>query len=142
MKASWISVDIIAYHPQTPFAAPTTIAEVRILLAQIKRLFAELSAMNLSLPDWGEFDGQDFRIWESSSKTSSLRPQRSARTPGEWMVEGGEQVLFQQFALYKSKIDNEIQPCMLLLLVQKDATGARIVALNQGGAIVKELSCE
>lgn len=50
--------------------------------------------------------------------------------------------MFQQFTLYESKIDREIQPCMLLVLVQEDATGARLVALNQGGAIVKELSCE
>lgn len=142
LKASWILVDIIASHPQTPFAATTTIAQVRSLSAQIKKLFAELSAMALSIPGSSELGGQDFRIWESSTKTSTLRPQLSARTPGEWIVEGGEQVLFQQFTLYKSKVYREIQPCMLLLLVQEDASGARLVAQNQSGSVAKELSCE
>lgn len=143
MKASWILVDIIASHPQIPFAAATTVADVHSLSVHIKRVLSDLVGLDGKVPQLSELLGQDPRIWESSSSARGLllRPQRKARGSKDWVVEGGEHVLYQEFAICASEQSAELQPCIVLLLVQQDVKAARIVAQNQNGSTVFEIHC-
>lgn len=142
IKASWILVDIISYHPQVPFIAASTHSEVQSLSAELKNEFSRLSSLNLIIPDLSELEGQDLRIWETSTRGPLLRPHKDARSLDEWTVEGGEQVLFQKFALCELHLLSEPLPCILLFLVREDAKAARLVAQNQNGSIIMALECE
>lgn len=136
IKASWILVDIIACHPQVPFIAASTHSEVQLLSAELKNEFSRLSRLDLIVPDLGELEGQDLRIWETQARGPLLRPQKDSRKIEEWTVDGGEQVLFQRFALCELHALTESLPCILLFLVHGDGKSTRMVAQNQYGSII------
>ena len=140
IKASWILVDIIACHPQVPFIKASTHSEVQLLSAELKNEFSRLSALRSIVPDLSELEGQDLRIWETQARGPLLRPHKDPRRLDEWTVDGGEQVLFQRFALCKLHVLTDSLPCILLFLVGGDGRSARLVAQNQNGAIVMTVS--
>ena len=140
IKASWILVDIIACHPQVPYSKANTHSEVQLLSAELKNEFARLSALQLIVPDLSELEGQDLRIWETQERGPLLRPQKDSRRLDEWTVDGGEQVLFQRFALCKLHVLTESLPCILLFLVRGNGQSARLVAQTQNGAIIMAVS--
>ena len=115
-------------------------AEVRSLSTQIRRLFSELLKGSDNVPELGELIQQDLRIWVSSTGTSLLKPRRGGSS-GDWMVESGEHVLYQQFLTCRTELRTEAQPSILLLLVQPDARNARLVAQGQGGSVLMNISC-
>ena len=65
-----------------------------------------------------------------------LRPHKHSRQHDEWSVDGGEQVLFQRFALFELHALPESLPCVLLFLVHSDGRSSRLVAQNQNGSII------
>lgn len=136
IKASWILVDIIACHPQVPFIAASTHSEVQLLSAELKNEFSRLSTLDSIVPDLSELEGQDLRIWETQARGPLLRPHKDSRTLDEWTVDGGEQVLFQRFALCELHLLTESLPCILLFLVHGDGRSTRLVAQNQSGSII------
>lgn len=140
IKASWVLVDIIACHPQVPFIKASTHSEVQLLSAELKNEFSRLSALQSNFPDLSELEGQDLQIWESQARGPLLRPHKDSRRPDEWTVDGGEQVLFQRFALCKLHVLTESLPSILLFLVRGNGQSARLVAQNQNGAIIMAIS--
>ena len=140
IKASWILVDIIACHPQVPFLKASTHSEVQRLSAELKNEFSKLSALQSILPDLSELEEQDLQIWETQTRGPLLRPHKNSRRPDEWTVDGGEQVLFQTFALCKLHILTESLPCILLFLVRGDGQSARLITQNQNGGIMMDIS--
>ncbi len=136
IKASWILVDIIACHPQVPFIAASTHSEVQLLSAELKNEFSRLSMLDSIVPDLSELEEQDLRIWETQARGPLLRPQKDSRKLDEWTVDGGEQVLFQRFALCELHALTESLPCILLFLAHGDGTSTRLVAQNQNGSII------
>ena len=140
IKASWILVDIIACHPQVPFIKASTHSEVQLLSAELKNEFSRLSVLQSIVPDLSELEGQDLRIWETQARGPLLRPHKDPRRLDEWTVDGGEQVLFQRFALCKLHVLTDSLPSILLFLVGGDGRSARLVAQNQNGAIVMTVS--
>ena len=140
IKASWILVDIIACHPQVPYIKANTHSEVQLLSAELKNEFSRLSALQSIVPDLNELEGQDLRIWETQERGPLLRPQKDSRRLDEWTVDGGEQVLFQRFALCKLHVLTESLPCILLFLVRGNGQSARLVAQTQNGAIIMAVS--
>ena len=140
IKASWILVDIIACHPQVPYIKANTHSEVQQLSAELKNEFSRLSALGSIIPDLSELEGQDLRIWETQARGPLLRPHKDSRRLDEWTVDGGEQVLFQRFALCKLRVLTEALPCILLFLVRGNGQSARLVAQNQNGAIIMAVS--
>ena len=140
IKASWILVDIIACHPQVPFIKASTHSEVQLLSAELKNEFSRLSALRSIVPDLSELEGQDLRIWETQARGPLLRPHKDPRRLDEWTVDGGEQVLFQRFALCKLHVLTDSVPCILLFLVRGNGQSARLVTQNQNGAIVMAVS--
>ena len=83
-----------------------------------------------------DLEGQDLRIWEIQAREPLLRPHKHSRQHDEWTVDGGEQVLFQRFALYELHALPESLPCVLLFLVHSDGRSSRLVAQNQNGSII------
>lgn len=140
IKASWILVDIIACHPQVPFIAASTHSEVQLLSAELKSEFSRLSTLDSIVPDLSELEDQDLRIWEIQTRGPLLRPQKDSRKLDEWTVDGGEQVLFQKFALCELHTLTEPLPCILLFLVHGGAKSARLVAQNQNGSIIMAIT--
>ena len=140
IKASWILVDIIACHPQVPYIKASTHSEVQLLSAELKNEFSRLSALQSTVPDLSKLEGQDLRIWETQARGPLLRPHKDSRRLDEWTVDGGEQVLFQRFALCKLRILTEALPCILLFLVRGNGQCARLVTQNQNGAIIMAVS--
>ena len=140
IKASWILADIIACHPQVPFIKASTHLEVQSLSAELKNEFSRLSALQSMIPDLSELEGQDLQIWETQARGPLLRPRKDPRRLDEWTVEGGEQVLFQRFALCKLHVLTESLPCILLFLVREDGQSARLITQNQTGAIIMAVS--
>ena len=140
IKASWILIDIIACHPQVPFIKASTHSDVQLLSAELKNEFSRLSALQSIVPDLSELEGQDLRIWETQARGPLLRPHKDSRRLDEWTVDGGEQVLFQRFALCKLHALTDSLPCILLFLVSGDGRSARIVTQNQNGAIIMAVS--
>ena len=136
IKASWILVDIIACHPQVPFIAASTHSEVQLLSAELKNEFVKLSNLDSIVPDLSELEGQDLRIWEIQARAPLLRPHKDSRKFDEWTVDGGEQVLFQRFALCELHALTESLPCILLFLVHGEGKSTRLVAQNQNGSII------
>ena len=136
IKASWILVDIIACHPQVPFIAASTHAEVQLLSAELKNEFSRLSMLDSIVPDLSELEGQDLRIWETQARGPLLRPHKDSQKLDEWTVDGGEQVLFQRFALCELYALTESLPCILLFLAHRDGTSARLITQNQNGSII------
>lgn len=136
IKASWILVDIIAYHPQIPFITASTHSDIQILSAELKNEFSKLSALDSIVPDLSELEGQDLRIWETQARGPLLRPHKDSQKFDEWTVDGGEQVLFQAFALCELHALTEPLPCILMFLVHGDGRSARLVAQNQNGSII------
>ena len=140
IKASWILVDIIACHPQKPYIKANTHSEVQLLSRELKNEFSRLSALQSIVPDLSELEGQDLRIWETQERGPLLRPHKDSRRLDEWTVGGGEQVLFQRFALCKLHEVTESLPCILLFLVRENGQSARIITQNQNGAIMMAVS--
>ena len=140
IKASWILVDIIACHPQVPFIKASTHSEVQLLSAELKNEFSRLSALQSIIPDLSELEGQDLRIWETQARGPLLRPRKDSRRLDEWTVDGGEQVLFQRFALCKLHVLTDSLPSILLFLVREDGRSARLVTQNQNGVIIMAVS--
>lgn len=140
IKASWILVDIIASHPQVPFIAASTHSEVQLLSGELKNEFSRLSTLDSIVPDLSELEEQDLRIWETQAKGPLLRPHKDSRNLDEWTVDGGEQVLFQRFALCKLHALTESLPCILLFLVHGKGKSARLVAQNQNGSIIMDVA--
>ena len=140
IKASWILVDIVACHPQVPFIKASTHSEVQLLSAELKNEFSRLSDLQSLFPDLSELEGQDLQIWETQARGPLLQPHKDSRRPDEWTVDGGEQVLFQRFALCKLQVLTESLPCILLFLVSEGGQSARIVIQNQNGAIMMAVS--
>ena len=140
IKASWILVDIIACHPQVPYIKASTHLEVQLLSAELKNEFSRLSALQSSIPDLSELEGQDLRIWETQAREPSLRLHKDSRKVHKWTVDGGEQVLFQRFALCKLRVLTESLPCILLFLVRRNGQSARIVTKDQNGAVIMAIS--
>ena len=136
IKASWILVDIIACHPQVSFIAASTHSEVHLLSAELKNEFSRLATLDSIVPDPSELEGQDLRIWETQTKGPLLRPHKDPRKLDEWTVDGGEQVLFQRFALCELQGLTESLPCILLFLVHRDGRSSRLVAQNQNGSMI------
>ena len=136
IKASWILVDIIACHPQVPFIAASTHSEVQLLSAELKNEFSRLATLDSIVPDPSELEGQDLRIWETQTKGPLLRPHKDSRKLDEWTVDGGEQVLFQRFALCELHTLTESLPCILFFLVHRDGRSSRLVAQNQNGSMI------
>ena len=142
IKSSWILVDIIASHPQITFVTASTHLEVRSLSAELKKEFARISSLPLITPDLGELESQDLRIWEVTSRLQVLRPHRDARSMDEWTVASGERVLFQGFAVGELRIHTDPLPCIILFLVQEDASAARLVAQHQDGSVIMTVTCK
>ena len=142
IKASWILVDIIACHPQVPFIRASTHSEVQLLSAELKNEFLRLSTLESIVPDLSELEGQDLRIWETQARGPLLRPQKDSQRLDEWIVDGGEQVLFQRFAVCKLRVLTESLPCIFLFLVHGDGKSARLVAQNQNGSVIIAVSFE
>ena len=140
IKASWILVDIIACHPQISFIKANTYSEVQLLSAELKNEFSRLSALNSIVPDLSELEGQDLRIWETQARGPLLRPHKDSRRLDERTIDGGEQVLFQRFALCKLHVLTESLPCIILFLIRADGRSARLVTQNQNGAIIMAVS--
>ncbi|KAL2049934.1 hypothetical protein ABVK25_009801 [Lepraria finkii] len=136
IKASWIVVDIIACHPQVSLIAASKYAEVQLLSAELKNQFSRLESLDSVFPDLGGLEGQDLRIWETPNKGLIIRPRNSLRTPDGGAVVGGEQILFQRFAICKLRALAEALPSILLLLVRQDTKDARLVAQDQNGSIL------
>lgn len=59
-----------------------------------------------------------------------------------WTVAGGEQILFQGFATGELRILTDPLPCILLFLVQDDASAARLVAQHQDGSVLMTVNCK
>ena len=142
IKASWILVDIIACHPQVPFIRASTHSEVQLLSAELKNEFLRLSTLESIVPDLSELEEQDLRIWETQARGPLLRPQKDSQRLDEWIVDGGEQVLFQRFAVCKLRVLTESLPCIILFLVHGDGKSARLVAQNQNGSVIIAVSFE
>lgn len=140
IKSSWTLVDIIACHPQIHFVTASTRLDVQLLSAELKNEFARLSSSQAIIPDLGEMQVQDLRIWESN-KSSPLRPRRDAPTIDAWTAASGERVLFQGFALSKSVSGKLTDLFMVLLLVQDDVRAARLVAQHQDGSNMMTVTC-
>ena len=140
IKASWILIDIIACHPQVPFIKASTHSEIQLLSAELKNEFSRLSVLQSIFPDLSDLEEQDLQIWETQARGPLLRPHKDSRRPDEWTVDGGEQVLFQRFALCKLHVLTESLPCILLFLVSGDGQSARVVIQNQNGAIIMAVS--
>ena len=136
IKASWILVDIIACHPQVPFIAASTHSEVQLLSAELKNEFSRLAMLDSIIPDLSELEGQDLCIWEIQARGPLLRPHKDSRKLDEWTVDGGEQVLFQRFALCELHALTESLPCIFLFLVHGDGRSGRLVAQNQNGSVI------
>ena len=136
IKASWIVVDIIACHPQVSLIAASKFAEVQLLSAELKNQFSRLESLESVFPDLGDLEGQDLRIWETPNKGLKIRPRNSLRSPDGGVVDGGEQILFQRFAICKLRTLAEALPSILLLLVRQDTKDARLVAQDQNGSIL------
>lgn len=134
IKASWIVVDIIACHPQVSLIAASKFAEVQLLSAELKNQFSRLESLESVFPDLGDLEGQDLRIWETPNKGLIIRPRNSLRSPDSGVVDGGEQILFQRFAICKLRALAEALPSILLLLVRQDTKDARLVAQDQNGS--------
>ena len=133
IKASWILVDIIECHPQRAFITAATYSEVRQLSMELRNEFGRISNLDLVTPYVGSSDEQDLQIWETVAG-SFLRPRRNPQDPDEWTVESGEHVLFQGFAVYNG-------PCILLFLVHRETSAARLVAQNQYSTINSIMTC-
>ena len=136
IKASWIVVDIVACHPQVSLIAASKFAEVQLLSAELKNQFSRLESLESVFPDLGDLEGQDLRIWETLNKGLIIRPRNSLRSPDGGVVDGGEQILFQRFAICKLRALAEALPSLLLLLVRQDTKDARLVAQDQNGSIL------
>ena len=136
IKASWILVDIIACHPQVPFIAASTHSEVQLLSAELKNEFSRLAILDSIVPDLSELEGQDLCIWETQARGPLLRPHKDSQKLDEWTVDGGEQVLFQRFALCELHALTESLPCIILFLVHEDRRSGRLVAQNQNGSVI------
>lgn len=136
IKASWILVDIIACHPQVPFIAASTHSEVQLLSAELKNEFSRLAMLDSIVPDLSELEGQDLCIWEAQARGPLLRPHKDPQKLDEWTVDGGEQVLFQRFALCELHALTESLPCIFLFLIHGDGRSSRLVAQNQNGSVI------
>ena len=136
VKASWILVDIIACHPQVPFIAASTHSEVQLLSAELKNEFSRLAILESIVPDLSELEGQDLCIWETQARGPLLRPHKDSQKLDEWTVDGGEQVLFQRFALCELHALTESLPCIILFLVHENRRSGRLVAQNQNGSVI------
>ena len=140
IKASGILVDIIASHPQCLSVTAGTLLEAQSLSTEIKKELARVAALGLKTPGFGEIEKEDLQIWETSMTPSPLRPHKHPYNSDEWTVEGGEQVLFQRFAIYESYLTGEPLPCITFLLVK--FTGARLIAQHQNGSIIMTVACQ
>ena len=136
IKASWILIDIITCHPQVPFIPADTHSDIQQLSTELKNEFSRLLALDSIVPDLTDLEVQDLRIWEMQAREPSLRPHKHSRQHDEWTVDGGEQVLFQRFALYELHALPESLPCVLLFLVHTDGRSCRLVAQNQNCSII------
>ena len=142
IKASWILVDIIACHPQVPFIAASTHSEVQLLSTELRSELSRLSKLKSTVPDLSELEGQDLRIWGIQTRGPLLRPDKDSGNLDEWTVDGGEQVLFQKFALCELHTLTEPLPCVLSFLAHGGAKSARLVAQNQNGSIVMAITIQ
>ena len=136
IKASWIVVDIIAYHPQVSLLAASKFAEVQLLTAELKNQFTRLESLQSIFPDLSDLEGQDLRIWERGKKGLIVRAHKGPRSRHAWTVDGEEQILFQRYATCRLRTLAEALPSMLLLLVRKDAKAARLLAQDQNGSAI------
>ena len=142
IKASWIVVDIIACHPQVSLIAASKFAEVQLLSAELKNQFSRLESLESVFPDLGDLESQDLRIWETPNKGLIIRPRNSLRSRDGGAVGGGEQILFQRFAICKLRTLTEALPSILMLLVRKDAKDAKLVAQDQNGSILMAIALQ
>ena len=148
IKASWILIDIISSHPQVPFLSASTHSEVQILSAELKSEFLRLKNLEAVIPDLRDLETQDLRIWEAQSKGPLLRPQKGGRgsktsaAEDQWRVEGGEEVLFQRFAMLKIQVLPTPIPCIILFLANDATNEIRIWAQTQNGSGVMAVSFE
>ena len=133
LKSSWIITDVITHHPQISFVSGATDQEIRHLSAGVKSEFSTLSASRISFPDLSELRDQNLQIWEATNKGPTLRPHRNARSPGDWLIQGDERVVFQAFANCKLQSRTASFPCIVFYLVQADVQTTRLVAQNQEG---------
>lgn len=134
-------MDIIAQHPQAPFLSAATRLEVQPLSDGVKSEFSRLMASSSNVPPLTDLSGQDLRIWETSTCGLVLRSHKDARNSGDWIIESGEQVLLQAFALCKLQSRTASLPCIVFFLAQKDAKAARLVAQNQDGSTLMIIQC-
>ena len=142
IKACWIVLDIIACHPQVSLMAANKFAEVQLLSAELKNQFSRLESLESVFPDLGDLEGQDLRIWETPNKGLIVRPRNSLRSYDGGAASGGEQILFQRFAICKLRTLAEALPSILLLLVRQDAKDARLVAQDQNGSILMAITLQ
>ena len=146
IKASWILIDIITRHPQVPFLSASTHSEVQILSAGLKSEFQRLRNLEALIPDLRDLESQDLRIWETQSKGPLLRPHKESGdsktsiSQNQWRVEGGEEVLFQKFAMLKMQALPDPSPCIILMLVNDKNNEIRFSAQNQNGSVVMAIS--
>ena len=136
IKASWIVVDIIAYHPQVSLLAASKFAEVQLLTSELKNQFTRLESLQSIFPDLGDLEGQDLRIWERGKMGLIVRAHKGPQSRHAWTIEGEEQILFQRYATCRLRTLAEALPSMLLLLVRKDAKAARLLAQDQNGSVI------
>ena len=103
IKSSWILIDIIACHPQIHFITASSRSDVQLLSAELKKEFDRLSKLQLIVPDLGEMQGQDLRIWEKdqSSPRTRHREHRYDPTIDAWTVGNGDEGVFQGYALFR-----------------------------------------
>ena len=142
IKACWIVLDIIACHPQVSLMAASKFAEVQLLSAELKNQFSRLESLESVFPDLGDLESQDLRIWETPNKGLIIRPRNSLRSRDGGAAGGGEQILFQRFAICKLCTLTETLPSILMLLVRKDAKDAKLVAQDQNGSILMAIALQ
>ena len=119
----------------------TTHLEVQSLSAELKSELSKITALDCIIPPLSELEDQDFRIWETPTNDTLLRPLKLVATPSEWALESGEQMLFQEFAILKSQKVEGYSQCIVLFLVKEDIGDARLVALDQNRSTLIDIEC-
>ena len=115
VKAAWIPIDVIACHPQMSFLTSARLSDVQLLSVEVKAELQRIATLQLVTPNLDELLGQDLTIWELAGRGPPLR------SIGACTLDGKEQVLFQGFGTCRLVSLLKPSPCLVLMLVSKDA---------------------
>lgn len=98
------------------------------------------------MPDLGELESQDLRIWESQTKGTLLRPHPSrllsGRRDDQLSVEGREEAIFQCFVMLQVHTLPDPIPCIAFFLVDRDNDSVRLLAQSQDSSVVMVISLD